>query len=45
MIAIKKRGDKWRINIKEEEWEFDTKKDAEATFKTILDLKDKHGSL
>ena len=43
-IIVKMHDEKWRLGITET-WEFETKEDMEAVFKTILDKKDKYGRL
>lgn len=45
MINIKKRGDKWRINIKDEEFEFDSRKQMQINLDDLLDMKEKHGNI
>lgn len=43
-IEIKMRNDKWRIKIKEEEWEFNENEFNEELYK-ILSLKKKYGRI
>jgi hypothetical protein len=45
MIEIKQIGEKWRIAIKNEEWEFDSLNSLENTLKQILNLKNTYGKL
>ena len=42
-IKITQYGEKWRIGIEHEVWEFDDRKDFDENLKTILDIKDKKG--
>jgi len=45
MITIKMYKEKWRININEEDFEFENREDFDACLKVILDLKDKFGRI
>lgn len=36
---------KWRISIKEEDWEYKDRKEMEANIKILLDMKEKYGQL
>ena len=42
-ITIKQREEKWRVEIREESWEFPTREDLDKALKTLLDLKQKNG--
>ena len=44
-ITIKDRGDKWRVVIQQEEWEFDKRKTLDENLKKILDMKEKDGRI
>lgn len=44
-IKIKQHGEKWRIVIENEEWEFGTRKEFDENLKKILDIKDKNGRI
>jgi hypothetical protein len=44
-IRIKQREQKWQLQLDEEVWEFENRKDMEAGLKTLLDLKEKKGNL
>ena len=45
MIAIKMRGDKFRLEVREEEFEFANREEMQKILTNILDLKDKCGKL
>ena len=45
MIAIKMRGDKFRLAITEEELEFNTQDDMQKILNYLLELKKKYGKL
>lgn len=42
-ITIKIYDGKWRIEIENEKWEFENRKELDIGLKTLLDLKDKKG--
>ncbi len=44
-ITIKQHGEKWRIAIESEEWEFDSRKSLDDNLKKILDIKEKNGRI
>lgn len=44
-IKIKQNGQKWRVELQEEEWEFEDRTDMEKGLKTLLDLKEKKGQI
>lgn len=45
MISIRQRDKKWRIQIRDEEWEFPDRKNMEKMLKEILDTKEKFGKI
>ena len=45
MITIRMYQGKWRLNISDEEWEFEDKIFMEEALKNLLSLKDIYGSL
>lgn len=45
MIKIKQNNQKWRIEIQEEEWQFESREEFESALKTLLDLKEINGQL
>jgi len=45
VIKIKQRGDKWRIGMDNEEWEFKDREEFDEFFKKILDIKEKKGRI
>ena len=44
-IKIRQHGQKWRVELQEEEWEFENRADMEKGLKTLLDLKEKKGQI
>jgi hypothetical protein len=44
-ITITQRGEKWRMRIQDEVWEFENKETFEKHLKEVLDLKEKHGRI
>jgi len=44
-IKIRQYGQKWRIELIDEDWEFDSRADMEKGLKTLLDLKQKKGQI
>jgi len=44
-VEIKKHGEKWRVVIKNEEWEFNDKMEMDQVLEKILNWKNKHGSI
>ena len=45
MIGIKQHEKNWRLEIKEERWQFPNKETAMAILNYMVDLKAKYGSL
>jgi hypothetical protein len=45
MISIKQRQDKWRMEIKEEEFEFENKEELLKQITSFLELKNKYGKI
>jgi hypothetical protein len=45
MMKIKQYGEKWRLEVENEEWEFRSRKDMESRLKILLDLKESKGQL
>lgn len=45
MIQIKMCGEKWRIAIGDELWEFPSLKEMQSNLDTILKIKDKYGRI
>jgi hypothetical protein len=45
MIAIKFRQDKYRLEVREEEFEFSSRAEMENALKYLLDLKEINGRL
>ena len=44
-IKIRQNGDNYRVNLDDEEWQFNSRKEMEAGLKILLDMKDKKGKL
>lgn len=44
-IKIKQNNQKWRLNIEDEEWEFETRAEMEKGLKILLDLKERKGNI
>ena len=44
-IKIKQQQEKWRLELDNEEWQFDNRKDMEDGLKILLDLKEKKGRI
>jgi len=44
-IKIKQNRMKWRIEIDNEEWEFEDRKEMEANLKILLDMKERKGDI
>jgi len=40
-IVIKQTGDKWRLELRDEEWVFESREDMEKGLKILLDMKNK----
>ena len=45
MISIRQYGKKWRIEVNNEVWEAEDRKDMESIVKQLLDLKELKGQL
>ena len=45
MIVITQNNQKWRISLKDEVWEFETKKDFNKSLNDIIDMKEAFGNL
>ena len=45
VITIKQHGEKWKMIINNEEWEFEDRKDFDDNLKIILDTKEKKGRI
>lgn len=45
MIIIKQRGEKWRLKIENEEWEFDNLKCMKDYLGVILKIKETYGDV
>ena len=44
-INIKQEGNKWKLGISEEVWQFDSRAEMEKCLKTLLDIKEKKGRI
>jgi hypothetical protein len=44
-ITIKQMGQKWRIELHEEEWNFESRAEMEKGLKTLLDIKENKGNI
>lgn len=44
-ITIRQRDKKWRIEIREEEFEFENRKEMEKFLQELLTIKEKRGQL
>jgi hypothetical protein len=44
-INIKRRNQKWRLEMREEVWEFQTQEEFEKHLKYLVDLKTQYGNL
>ena len=44
-IKIKQQQEKWIIQLDEETWQFQNRKEMEAGLKQLLDLKEKKGNI
>lgn len=44
-IKIKQNNQNWRLNIEDEEWAFESRKEMESALKILLDLKEKKGNI
>ena len=45
MIALRLKGNKYRLEISGEEWEFDTRAEMQSILDYLLDLKEKRGKV
>ena len=45
VIKIKQHGEKWRMILDNEEWEFKDRKEFEENLKKILDIKEIKGGI
>lgn len=45
MIGIKAHNNKWRIVIKDEEWEAPSRKELDEMVRLLLDWKEKYGKI
>lgn len=45
MIQLKMFGEKWRMTIGDETWEFPTTKEFKETLDKILKIKEKYGKI
>lgn len=44
-IVIRQRNQKWRLEIREEEFEFENRSEMEMALKDILEMKEKRGQI
>jgi hypothetical protein len=44
-IKIKQQQQKWLIQLDEETWQFESRKEMEVGLKQLLDLKEKKGNI
>ena len=44
-IKIKQQNQKWVLELNEEVWEFDNKREMEYALRQLLDLKERKGNL
>ena len=45
MIAIRLKGNKYRLEISGEEWEFDSREEMQRRLTYLLDLKETNGKI
>lgn len=45
MIGIKQHDEEWRLEIKHEEWKFETRKEMATCLDKLLEFKEKFGQL
>ena len=44
-MSLKQHNKKWRLEIKNEEWEFPSQKAMRETLDKVIELKEKYGDL
>jgi hypothetical protein len=44
-LDVKLHGDKWRLGLTNEEWEFDSEEDLHEVMKALMGYKKKYGKI